>query len=309
MTIKKVIFMSVKKIKIVRNKNKNKSITIPLNIEAVPMDNTNLIDDEFVKVERKKILNPIIDYEKIRAFPYFSGTTIENNSGVFLVRKIIYNLSFYDGNTWGNKYGSPELGEGTYSDDDLKYRLNRFKNSFLRIMFNETNAPTTTKLLNTQIIYTQLGDDNVYIYKETPIHINETNKKAKVGTPLLAKDNPVRFVIGDNKYIKNIEPDGYFLYWHKDKIPYNTYISYTFNNAKNGKVFTLTSKDIEIGGSFDPITISDVNIVSNIPIEIKFENNVYKYIFKPGTDHTGLTYRESTKTLTIKLCQRKSNKI
>ena len=84
--------MSVKRVKISLVKNNNKRISIPLRIDAVPTDNSDIIDNDFVAVERHKSINPIIDYEKVRAIPYYSGTTSEFNDGELPVDKIIINL-------------------------------------------------------------------------------------------------------------------------------------------------------------------------------------------------------------------------
>ena len=296
--------MSVKRVKISLVNNNNKSISIPLRIDSVPMDNTDMIDNDFVLVEKDKAINPIIDYEKVRAVPYYSGTTADFNDGELPVEKIKYNLYFTDGSTWGSHYGSPELEDGVFSDKDLKYRLNRFKNSFLRQFYNTTKSPTNGKLLEVQTIYTQLGDDNVYTYNVTPTLTDETNIKSKVGTPLPVKTNPIRLIVGNNINTPSIEPDGYFLYWAKRLFPQTIYLSYTFNNAKNGKVTILTPKNLSAGAK---LRFSELNDITNIPIEMKEYNGEYRYIIKEVSSHDGISYDKSTKTLTINLYQRKSD--
>jgi len=291
--------MSVKKIKISLQKNGDKSISIPLRIDATPMDNTDLIDNDFVDVERRKIINPIIDYEKVRAIPYYYDATTKTTSEV---QKIEFNIYFSDGTSWVSTYGTSNLDSGVFTDKDLKYNLNRFKNSFLRLRYTSEPNNTANELVGLQQIYTQLGDDNVYTYKKIP-GATETNIKSKVGSPLPIDSNPAKLIVGNNKLLSGVEPDGYFFYWQKRLFPQTIYLSYTFNNAKNGKVTTLTPKVLS---STNKISFSEIHTVTYIPIDMVYDNGEYKHVYKPATSHNGMSYNTTTKVLTINLYQKVS---
>ena len=298
--------MSVKRVKISLQKVRDKSISIPLRIDSLPTDNTDLIDNDFVLVERRKILNPIIDYEKVRVTPYYLDNSDPVTPVISEVEKIVFNIYFSDGSTWENFYGSDNMGSGTFTDKDLKYRLNRFKNSFLRLRYHSTPNNTAGELVGLQQIYTQLGEDNVWTYNSDSSNLGaaETSIKAKVGKPLPVLSNPAKLVVGNNKKILGIEPDGFFFYWQKRHIPDVIYLSYTFNNAKNGKVSTLTPKVLS---STNKITFSEIHNITFIPIEIKYDGGIYMYIFKPNASHDGISYDKTTKVLTINLYEKKSN--
>ncbi len=66
------------------------TIDIPITIDAIPSDNTDLVKTRFVDEEVEKAINPIIDYKKVR----FKPATVKN--GVWtIVSEIKIKLEFF----------------------------------------------------------------------------------------------------------------------------------------------------------------------------------------------------------------------
>lgn len=113
------------------------TIDIALGSDFFPVDNSELIENKFVKDEIEKSINPIVDYKKI-LFKPSDGEPTWN-----LIDKFRINLNFYTPDSISS--GSPEhRGNGSqpgmYSDinfvfDDVFCRTSRFTNSFIRLSF------------------------------------------------------------------------------------------------------------------------------------------------------------------------------
>ena len=122
------------------------TIDISLGSNFFPVDNSELIENKFVKDEIQKSINPIIDYKKLTFKP--SDSDISWN----LIDKFRINLNFYTPDSISN--GSPVhrgsgAEPGVYSDinftfDDIFYMTSRFINRFIRlscfdILFHQQN--------------------------------------------------------------------------------------------------------------------------------------------------------------------------
>ena len=69
------------------------TIDIPIVIDAIPSDNTDLVKTRFVDNEVKKAINPIIDYKKVR----FKPAVIENNVWIGANSVILKNVKIEEG--------------------------------------------------------------------------------------------------------------------------------------------------------------------------------------------------------------------
>src|ERR1017187_3643882 len=97
------------------------TINIPVNIDYQLVDQAELVENVFVANEVEKAINPILDYEKVRFLP------LDLNN--VHVDKIVYNVnSFITGTT---NLGAINYSSIGFSDDDIKYERNNFKETFL----------------------------------------------------------------------------------------------------------------------------------------------------------------------------------
>ncbi len=135
------------------------TIDISLGSNFFPVDNSELIEDRFVKDEIEKAINPIIDYKKVIFKPADDNWNI--------IDRFKINLNFYTAESIENQspihrgYGAQP---GVYSDlrflfDDIFCRTNRFINSFMRLSFFDNPYSGRNQLLTFSDIYTQVGRD------------------------------------------------------------------------------------------------------------------------------------------------------
>jgi hypothetical protein len=238
------------------------TINIPINLEATPVDQSELIEREFVDKELEKAVNQIIDYESVRLTPVDSLNS--------LINRVVYNLTFNDGTTYG------DLG---FTQDDLKFRRNKFKRSFLQLDFYDSDNLSTQNFLYSATLFCRV-----------------TSEMFNTGNTLMSPNSiPVSFNL-DNPIIS---PDGisegYYLYDYKDEIPKEIFMRATFNNAKTGishkfmvvstpqsidnLVNNLHTKYIlkEMGDGFYyelDDSISNISIINNIATISLYETNV-----------------------------------
>jgi hypothetical protein len=199
------------------------TIDIPIVIDAIPSDNTDLVKTRFVDNEVKKAINPIIDYKKVR----FKPAVIENNVWT-IVPEVKIKLEFFNKDTiptYGGYYDS--LG---FTSDDLFCRANRVMKSFLTFNYYKSTNPTDNLLLTTSNIFTQIGDDQKDVY----------------GNVLKNNLCPISYEIGDPTLKPDMVHEGFHIYWYEELIKtspngeYVFYLSPTYQNADNGEVSVMT---------------------------------------------------------------------
>lgn len=199
------------------------TIDIPIVIDAIPSDNTDLVKTRFVDNEVKKAINPIIDYKKVR----FKPAVIKNNVWT-IVPEVKINLEFFNKDVtpiYSNFYRS--LG---FTSDDLFCRSNRVMKSFLTLNYYKSTNPTDNLLLTTSNIFTQIGDDQKDVY----------------GNVLKNNLCPISYEIGDPTLKPDMVHEGFHIYWYEELIktsPNNEYVFYlspTYQNADNGEVSVMT---------------------------------------------------------------------
>jgi hypothetical protein len=199
------------------------TIDIPLSIDVIPSDNTDLVKSRFVDGEVENAINPIIDYKKVR----FKPAVVKNNVWA-IVPEIKIKLEFF------NKDEVPKYS-GFYSSlgftsDDLFCRANRVMKSFLTLNYYKSTNPTDNLLLTTSNIFTQIGDD----------------QKDEFGNVLKNNECPISFELGDPTLKPEMVHEGFHIYWYEELIktsPNNEYVFYlspTYQNADNGEVSVMT---------------------------------------------------------------------
>lgn len=198
------------------------TINVPIGMEYQLVDQGELINRVFVDVETEKAINPIIDYERVRFIPIDSN----NNE----IKKITYNLDLNGDTTYGGPNNIPNSLGFTY--DDVKFRREVFKQSFLNLEFYDTSIPLTQSLVAIITLFCELRTDD----------LNGLNSGNVIGKPKGLDQIPISFVL-DNK----VNLEGFYLYDFKDEITVNNfkylYMRASFKNAKTGKSTNLMVKN------------------------------------------------------------------
>ena len=267
------MFVDRKKI-LIGNLTTGTTLDITLESNFFPVDNSELIEDKFVKDEVEKSINPIVDYKKIIFKP--SDNSWNN------LRKLKINLNFYTPSSLSTnppvpKHRGNNAQPGVYEDlgfifDDVFCRTSRFVNSFIRFSFYDSPYSNNNNLLMSTDIYTQVGNEQENIY----------------GFTLPISSCPISLVIGDPVLEPLEVNEGFQMYWYKDLVDnsnnkeYVVYMTCDFYNAGNGKVYTLGPTK-----NFNPLglnlsTLEGDNGIRYLKVILKNVNGEYKYSFFPN---------------------------
>jgi len=250
------------------------TIDIALGSDFFPVDNSELIENNFVKKEIEKVINPIVDYKKLTFKPSDSEESWN------IIDKFRINLNFYTPDSIAS--GAPvHRGNGSvpgvYSDinfvfDDVFCRTSRFTNSFIRLSFFDKPYSDINQLLTFADVYTQIGD----------LHENE------YGFTLPVDECPISFILGDPVLQPDEVHEGFHMYWFQDLVDnspnqeYEMFMTLQFNNGVNGSIYELaSSREIEPNN----ITINNIEGTDGIfylKVVLKNDNGVYKYSFIPN---------------------------
>lgn len=229
------------------------SINIPINLDFQTVDQAETVEKDFVEIELENAVNTIVDYEKVRLLP----VDAEDNQ----IDKIIYKLNLLDiGGTF-----PPETTYQTeeYEYDDLKFRKNKFKRSFVRLNFYDSDIPTDQNLVSFMTLFCRLRQSDLVPVSNV---IGSPNIGANLPLPL--SQIPIRFEVEDPVQFPEGISEGYHLYHFKDEIeiglPTELFMRASWNNAKTGKSVPLITTDV-------PQTID--NLVSKLHM---------RYILKRG---------------------------
>ena len=248
------------------------TINIPLNLEFQLVDQSELIEKEFVNIEIENNINPILDYEKVRFTPVNSTFDIFDN----IAYKIIFNGGI-------NNYG----GIG-YTDDDIKFRKNAFKLSFLRLNFYDTDKATDQRLLSYITIYPKITDIDLHPLNSTVYTPSSVKPANQIFTTFIL-DNPLNNSKGTF--------EGFYIYHYKDEVtttlPKELFMRASFNNAKSGKTTNLMT--VSSAQSID-------NLVNKLHTKYILKKNNSGYYYEiDNTYSTNINI--SGKNLTINLYQ------
>ena len=139
-------------VKIPRIDSSATTINVPIDLTPQMVDQSEIVNREFVSVEVDNAINPTLDYEKVRFLPASvnpnaTATTVNN---VIIRQQVIYKISLLDGNT----YFSPDTSYANagFSDDDLRYRKNKLTKSFLQLSFYDSDILTDQRLVGSMAI-------------------------------------------------------------------------------------------------------------------------------------------------------------
>lgn len=230
------------KLNINKLSGENNFIKIPIGQDFSPMDNSEIAENQFLNDSIDEAINPIVDYEKVKFYP-FNG-----------INEIIIKLH-NSGSTplyYGDTIPTSTFNLG-YSDDDVKFFRNRFKNSFIKLNFYDSQNPSDKRLMFQQIIYNQLNEDQ-----------RDGNKNL-----LPVSTMPITYRIVDPITIRKGLSEGYYLYWLKNPstpYPKRFYMTATYNNASDGIVTPLMAYD------------ATVLIPPTMPINLYNSYNSVKYL-------------------------------
>jgi hypothetical protein len=193
------------------------TINIPINMDFQIVDQAELVERVFVDTEVEKAINPILDYEKVRFLPL-------DLSGIH-VDQITYSL---------NLSGATNYAAIGFSDDDIKYERNNFKETFLNLSFYDTDNPLDQRLISNITIFSELTDNDL-LPINTLIGIP--------GQPKPATQIPLTFVVSNPILNPRGFAEGYHLYDYKDELNIGDfkylYMRGIFKNAKTGKSTNL----------------------------------------------------------------------
>lgn len=208
------------------------TINIPITINYQLADNAELIEKDFVNVEVKNSINPILDYEKVRYIPV-------DKNGIPILN-VVYNLFFVTNDAILNPTMYSNIG---MTDDDLKYETNAFTESYVQLNFYDSDNAMTQNLITQMEIYSMLTKDDHYQTgsKNNGIYII-------AGQPKPANQVPVHFVLSNPTLVPKAFYEGYHIYDYKDDvaigIPKYLYMQATYYSTKTGKIINLMTEPI-----------------------------------------------------------------
>jgi hypothetical protein len=211
------------------------TINIPINIDYQIIDNSELIETVFVEDETQKAVNKILDYDKVRFTPVKTGTTTS------FISNITYNINLLDANNTMQTptYYSTADPKDPYTDDDIKFQRNVFKESFLMLSFYDDDNPLTQNLVTEIEIYSNLTQYDYW----TPQNIPTPPPVYMNGQPKPANQIPLRFIASNPATIEKSFYEGFYIYNYKDEYvvgaPKYLYMKASFFNAKSGKLTNL----------------------------------------------------------------------
>jgi hypothetical protein len=260
------------------------TMVLPFSLDFIPIDNSELVQTEFVDKETKNSINPIISYEKSKFTPYDQNTGQE-------IKEIKIKL-------W-NEPGLPM----TYSDlgvtnEDVKFRRNRFLNSFLRLSFYDSDQVTNTNFLFDIIYFTQIGSDQKDLTGCSNADPNCISPNPNYGNPLDVSSLPVSYLLSNPIILPNKMAEGYYLYWLNKDVennPKNIYMRASMNNAVNGRIVQLYSVSDSVLPIYDPSLFEKLNVKYTI-----FKDN-NDGVFKYNVDNTLRSININPNLMTINL--------
>jgi hypothetical protein len=192
------------------------TFNIPMSLESQIVDQGELVERVFVDVEMKKAVNPIIDYEKVRLSP------IKNDNQI---NKVVYKLNLFSGMTYGS------VG---FTDDDIKFKKESFKQTYLELAFYDSDNPMSQNLVSFVTLFSKLK-------------LSDLQATGNIGIPKPANQIDLTFEL-ENELTNPLGiTEGYYLYNYKDElllnVPKYLYMRANFRNAKTGRITNLMVKD------------------------------------------------------------------
>jgi hypothetical protein len=261
--------------------NLDKYLKIPINLDFNSVDQAEVVNRDFISHEVEKSINPILDYEKTR----FSPTLMDGD----LTNKVTIKLNFLNGS---GGYTTPtHYSDIGFDDNDITFQKNRFKNSFLKLSFYDSDKPTNQNLISIMTIYSRLhttdlkplldGSGNINVGGGLPLNANQIPVRLELDNPIV---NPKGFAEGFYvyHYKTNLDNTSRTLELNtKSSIPTNEkreslYMRAEFNNAANGKItkFITTS---------DLLNIND--LIKKLHVKYLLKRNATGYYYSLSTNY------------------------
>jgi len=194
------------------------TVNIPITMTYDNVDNSELIEKEFVDFGVENSINTILDYEKVRFSPVNS-----NNDNMLT---LIYDVFLFDSNkSYVNTYG--DIG---FTNEDINKRKNSFKNTLLDLRFYDTDNPLTQTLISFTTLFSELNSSDIL-----PIgSVGQTKPANQISTNFVL-ENPL---IRPKSY-----NEGFNIYGYKSQLKIGDsmylYMRASFKNAKTGKSVNL----------------------------------------------------------------------
>ena len=262
------------------------------------------------------IIPDVIDYEKVKYNPVimsdngeiYSASALSINLHFRQRRRKTQSDDFEDGwfidtavTTYWRDYNSYEeigqdkdldsrsdnLCELNFTDDDVKYRKSRLKQSFLRLSFYNSKDPFTQSLLYYSTIfvdatdlcgkYIKLKTQNKYQNVQDLVKDYDVDEKYRLST---------RFDITD-EFDRSRSSEGFYLYLFSDDAPSENensgrtiYMKVEFNHAGYGKTIPLIIWPKDENGNPAPLYAADYFDASYIEVNIQNVDGKYVYYIK-----------------------------
>ena len=248
--------------------------------------NTNLLKEEkienlYINNEIEKNINEVVDMEKQIFHPI---GIMKNGNVADVINSLVFNLKFRKrrGNTaeaisesWENDnfvdgwYGedADKMEYLGFTNEEIYYRKNNLKKSFLRLSFYDTNKRSSQSLLYYSTIF--LDSNEMY-------------------NSLIMKKDVLAKATVYNSFNRGKSSEGYYIYTFPDicKGTEETtlYLKIEFNHAKFGKTIPLFLKK---GGGNIPTYYIDENgsglkkMIEDlyIKVNVKFDERLNKYVW------------------------------
>ena len=199
------------------------TINIPISLKSYPVDQSELIKTQFVDVEVKKSINPIVDYEEARFLP------VDINN--IQIPEINYNMNFLKNGSYVNTYDALD-----FVTDDLKYRRNNFINSFLQLDFYDSSNAISHNYLFSMTLYCVVTSDMMINVPGSSLNGGTITRNNKVVNNVQNIQTTLK--VQDPITLSSGVAEGYYIYDYKSDVlttNKNIYMKASFNNAKNGK--------------------------------------------------------------------------
>lgn len=246
-----MMFVNRKKIRIGAITGNTINFNIPIQSNANPLDNEDLVKSTFVEKEVENAINSATDYKKVRFKP-----AIVKNGKWKIVPEIKIELNFL--NSEGSFSGVYNiLG---FNSEDLFCRVNSVIKSYLSLDYYNTTNSADNLFLTSTSVYTQMGSDQLN----------------SVGIPKKSNECPISYRLGSPTLRPNMVHEGFHIYWFAADIlnapnqEYVIYLSPTYQNAGNGKVSIMSPYT----GNITPLNSEDVQYTKVI---LKYYNGSFVY--------------------------------
>lgn len=269
------------------------SINIPINQIPWLTGQQEIIDKNFVDIEVENSINDIFDYEKVKLTPRLinngkcEGLTykvrfLDRDSNGDLVSPLTYGSN----TMWGDDLGDIER-KFVYSDFDL--RKNSFTKSFLRLDFYDNDIGTSQRLLFFVTLFPKFTHSDLSVDGKVPDPSNYE----------------VSFTLGNPILNRNLNGEGFFLYYFKDEIlptiPKSVYMKATFANAKTGKTTRLMSSN-NPNNTIDDLanTTINTNDLNNLHTRYDLQRDINGYYYQINDSYSS-NVNSGTNTITVNL--------